>query len=396
MKPIDNSMFRLDRYCDASLIARQTVFVASSRLPQKLDEIPEFFDGLLKLSMGLESERDVLLTAGGTTCDAMVRRVAELFRIPVVEVRTAPLDPEKLDAEVSSLEGGREENVVFVFDFENRGVDFALAKLANRMTALSVRKGGKLDVAIQQRLKDGKPTRILVDAKLTKKKLTDKFLSAGATGWVLFGTEESESRTPVEEIVFSDGFDSSEYLLHWTRRRVGPWPEQPRAEFWDDLIFRSPRKDHREIASLRRILATNRILAGSDLTRDPRPVVCFSDVSFEDLKELRTFRPHLSRWDFEPFGIAIRKSWLEERGAAKVIYGDEATWGSLPNEQRPFFQLNDLNGKIDWSIEREWRITGDVDLRKVPANSAVVFVRTAEDAKEVAAYSRWPIVVLEK
>lgn len=391
LKAISDSMFALEFGSENSVFDRQSVFVASSRLPQKLDEIPEFFDGVLKLAMNLDGDSEVLLTANGTACDAMVRRVGQLFRTEVVEVRMAPLDPKKLNAVVSSLEGSK---VVFVFDFENRGVDFALASLASQMTALSVRKGGNLHSALLHRLKDGKPARVLVESTLTKKKLTEELLSAGATGWVLLDAAETESVEPDSGVAVLNQFDASDFLLHWTRRRVGPWPDQTEIDFLDDLLFRSSRKDHREVASLKRILATQRILAGSVLTRDPRPVVCFSDVTFEELGQLRTFRPHLSRWDFEPFGVAIRKSWLQEKGAAAVVYGDESTWESLPDEKRAFFQLNDPNGKIDWSAEREWRIVGDVDLRAVPMDAAVVFVRTVADAAEVNGFCRWPIVVL--
>ena len=396
VKTIDGSLFAFEFNSVSSLVDRRSVFVASSRLPQKLDEIPQFFDGLLTLAMDLDGESDVLLTATGTACDLMVRRIGTHFRIPVVELRMASLDSKKLNKEMSILKGC-DKKVVLIFDFENRGIDFALTQLAQQLTVLSLRKGGNLDSALQHRLKQGRPARVLVDPKLTKKKLSEELLAAGATGWVLFGGDganEAEPRDAEAKTSCLTDFESSDFLLHWTRRRTGPWPEQSADEYLDDLIFRSSRKDHREIASLRRILATQRILAGSDLTRDPRPVVCFSDISFKSLLELRTFRPHLSRWDFEPFGIAIRKSWLAEQGAAAVEYGDDAMWESLSEAKRAFFQFNDPEGNVDWSVEREWRIVGAVDLRRVPVNAAVVFVRAAEDAKEVAAFCRWPIVVL--
>ena len=392
---VDSSLVAFDFSSNAILTSRRSVFAGSSRLPQKLDEIPELFDGLLKLAIRLDCDKDVLLTASGTACDALVRRVGELFHIPVIELRIAPLDPKKLEAEVSGV-GESDGSIAFVFDFGQRGIDFALANFAQAATVLSVRKGGNLHAAIVHRLNEGKPGRVLVDPKLTKKKLTEELLSLGATGWVLLGADETEPNAgDVEaDLRFAKDFDGSDFLLHWTRRRVGPWPDQTDAGFLDDLIFRSPRKDHREVASLRRILATEQIFAGNDLTRDPRPVVCFSDVTFEQLKELRTFRPHLSRWDFEPYGIAIRKSWLIDQGAAAVVYGDETAWESMPDDQRAFFQLNDPKGNVDWSVEREWRVLGDLDLRKVPVDAAAVFVRTVEDAKEVAAFCRWPIVVL--
>ncbi len=390
------STFAIVEFGDSAiLLERDTVFVGSSRLPQKLDEIPKFFDGLLKLAVQLDPERDVLLTGPRTTCDLMVRRIGELFRIPVVEVCMAPTDVGDLDGLLAQFSTDRVDRVL-VFDFENRGLDFALASLASQMTVLSMRSNGKLQTAVLQRLKGSKSTRVLVEPTLTKQKLTNELLSSGAAGWCLFGDADTPEREASQrDVSCSSGVDSEKYLLHWTRRRVGPWPEQSESDFLDDLIFRCSRKDHREIAALKRILATERILASSALTRDPRPVVCFSDVTFEELKERRVFRRHLSRWDFEPFGLAIDRSWLAGQGCRSVTYGDDQGWESTDENDRPFFQLNDPNGKVDWSVEKEWRVVGDVDLRKVPVDAAVVFVPTKEDAEEIGDLCRWPIVVLE-
>ncbi|QEG23315.1 hypothetical protein [Mariniblastus fucicola] len=379
------------------LLDRDTTFVGSSRLTRKLDEIPGFFDGLLKVAIDLDRETDVLLTADGVACDAMVRRVSELFRVPLLPLVMAPTDPKKLALLISKL-ADSDRKVGLVFDSRSRGADFALASIANQMVLLSVRTNGNLQSAVDDRLNKGKPAKVLVDARLTKKAVTDQLLAAGATGWYLFGCEQPGIESSNRDLEFSSAAEvnSDEFLLHWTRRRVGPWPEQSEAEFLDDLIFRANGKDHREVATLRRILATERILASNALTRDPRPVVCFSDVTFTELKKRRVFRSHLSRWDFEPFGIAIRKSWLASHGAAAVVYGDETKWDSMEESKRPFFQLNDSSSKVDWSVEKEWRIVGDVDLRKVPVDAAMVFVATRDDAAEVAGLSRWPVVVLEE
>ena len=371
-----------------TLLDRKSLFVASSRLPQKLDSIPEFFAGLLKLAVQLDSRRDVLLTIEGTACHRFVVRIAELFGIPMVALKVIASEPQS--------DSG--EGEAYVVDPEQRGADEILALLADQVTVLSMRKGGNLYKSVTRRLENGNPTRVLVESGLTKKALTDQLLSSGATGWFLFGEEQSETTSTAgsDSFVTSTEFDATEFLLHWTRRRVGPWPGQSDSGFLDDLIFGGTSKDHRQIASLRRILATGRIFSSNGLTRDPRPVVCFSDIIFEQLAERRVFRPHLSRWDFEPFGIAIKKTWLAKQGARKVTYGEESVWESLEESERPWFQLNQSEGKVDWSLENEWRILGDVDLRNVPVDAAVVFVPTQEDAQEIASFCRWPIVVLSQ
>jgi hypothetical protein len=83
-----------------------------------------------------------------------------------------------------------------------------------------------------------------------------------------------------------------------------------------------------------------------------------------------------------------------------VIYGDDRTWQQLSTAERPFFQLRISRSgrgaeRIDWTLEREWRHIGDVDLRRLPSSAGLVFVPTHEAARQIAALSRWPVTVLE-
>ena len=376
------------------LIDRRTIFIASSRLGRKLDEMPRLFEALLTLATKLDSDRDVFLTGEGTTCDLMVRRLGELFQIPVLSMRCVN------EREVARLDGQTilnmvSSNQVAVFDTENRGVDFSLGKIAKEVVVLSVRKGGNLHASISHRLGSGFQTRILLEPTLTRTGLANELMAQGATGWILFREDpvDEESHAETAKVCNPADFNIDEYLLHWTRRRVGPWPDQSENEFLDSLIFQTGNKDRRQVASLRRILATNRIVATNELTRDARPVVCFSDISFAELLQRRVFRSHMGRWDFEPFGVAIRKDWLKGIGCRQVIYGNNSRWANLSDSDRPFFQMND-EGAIDWSHEKEWRVVGDVDLRRVSADAAVVFVPTEQDATEISGFCKWPIVVL--
>jgi hypothetical protein len=49
---------------------------------------------------------------------------------------------------------------------------------------------------------------------------------------------------------------------------------------------------------------------------------------------------------------------------------------------------------MDWSIEREWRYLGELDLRGLPGEAAFLFVPTRAEAESLAAVSPWPIAVL--
>ena len=128
------------------------------------------------------------------------------------------------------------------------------------------------------------------------------------------------------------------------------------------------------------------------------PVVSFTRVPAPDLHRLHVFRPHLGRWDFEPYGICIRHHWLQQHGVRPVQYGSEELWESLAEFERPYFQLHvpsdERNPATQWSFEREWRHLGDVELDQLPRDAALVFVPTEQEARELTRTSRWPVSVV--
>ena len=79
-----------------------------------------------------------------------------------------------------------------------------------------------------------------------------------------------------------------------------------------------------------------------------------------------------------------------------MVYGDEALWDALADEQRPYFQRQccGKDGAIDWSIEREWRHVGDVNLESLAPCAGFVFVPSMAEAERLTGLSRWPVVVL--
>ena len=413
------------------------VHVASSRLNQKLDQETAWFDAIRTVGVQSVGGHALLLTADGATADPFVCRIGKLFRIPVVRFKPMPSKLERswvteqlkgtYDSEALRL--GTPLKAFFCWlqvpnaDVDNdkvsvaksaRGdVDRLLASLATMSLLLSVRNGGNVLATSKQRLqiRPGNATRILINQNLTKPKVADQLLQAGAAGWWLAEpqTDEQELDTvawngqldkPNEQSAAADfeAIKKQPYLIHWTRRRVGAWPDQTQDEYCDDLIFRSGRRRHNELAALCRILASRKLLASNQLTRDCRLVTCLSDMTLNEMVSKRVFRAHLSRWDFEPYGIAFtRNSFLRQFGAQPVTYGGEAEWQSMDDEQKPYFQMrNSQSDKIDWQQEKEWRVIGDVDLNRVGPDDAVVFVGRSSDVAIVAELSIWPVVVLSE
>jgi hypothetical protein len=191
------------------------------------------------------------------------------------------------------------------------------------------------------------------------------------------------------------------YLTHCTRPRHGPWPDQTDDEYRDQLLWNGPDTARGPLETLRHIATTRRLYASHAGIRGGAQVVCWSELPLEQLARLHVYRPHRVRWDFCPYGICIHREWLRDRGARPVLYGTEACWESLPDQDRPFFQTltsrtstsraQRLRAELDWSREREWRTPGDLALDDLPANAAFLFVPTSRDVELLAPYSPWPI-----
>ncbi len=295
--------------------------------------------------------------------------------------------------------------------------------LANRLSVLYLRPGSRLLPLVQARLRapGSQPgeVRIALGPGSVPSRLAEQLLTLGAVGWVCQPTQtmhglrdapSNSDRPPASATGMSGGAPHTleraplapgDYLTHCTRAAQGAWPDQTREAFLDELLLSPETVDRTALASLRRILQQNLILASSRGIRGGTNVVSLTAVRLEDLRRMRTFRAHRGRWDFEPYGICIRKDDLVRLGARSVIYGDDADWESLAERDRPFYQRQWSRGgrdggPIDWSQEREWRVQANIDLRQLDVESAFAFVPTAAEAERLQPYCRWPILVLGK
>jgi hypothetical protein len=122
--------------------------------------------------------------------------------------------------------------------------------------------------------------------------------------------------------------------------------------------------------------------------------VAFTGVPLQEFRKRRVFRKHRHRFDFEPWGIAIRKNSLISRGVRPVIYGDDEVWESLNQEDRPFFQKATSGGATNNSEELEWRAIGDVHLSELSASDVCVFVDSTDAARLVSFHSPWEVIVV--
>jgi hypothetical protein len=418
---------------------QRRIGLLSSHLGRELELRSVWFTALRAVCTKISAADDLLVTTPSLTADRFVRRCHELFGIRLLDV-LLPKEGSStlgqwgnsiLEVDLGAGDPGVSHCVLSPEVPGTESVDShkplepvadrAVIGICQSLIVLSLRQRGRLLPLIERRVRDKRwpvaSVNLALGRDLVVKNVAEPLLDEGAVGWVLLDTlasnrdresapikkgktdsddaaSQHESNAPVIPIPQADRWS---FLTHCTRRSEGPWPDQDEEEYLDDLILQRESADHSVLTALTRMLQQRRIVASSAAIRGATRVVSFTSVPLAELSRLRVFRSHRVRWDFEPYGICIARNWLESRGARTVIYGDELTWSALAEEDRPFFQLastksGDAAG-IDWSEEKEWRHLGDVDLALVPADAALVLVRTEQEASALAKESPWPIVV---
>lgn len=375
---------------------RRLVGVVSSRLSRDVGSHPEWFDLLRTLFCRLSAESTTLLTVAGTTAHRFVAHGAKLFDFQCLEVTEAVASIR----EFGDL-GSAASQVVLSkplldepSEFKTKTAlrDRLLAGLAKQIWALRVAANSTTSWILRERLaSDFEPgsTRLAVTGASAPAELVD----AGVVPWMLTpGSHTTANADSVAAARATVPFE--EYLVHWTRGPAGPWPDEPEAEYLDRLILGVETSGRSALAALVRILETQRLIASGHLIRGQHKVVCFSDERLESLPERRVYRRHLHRWDFEPYGVGIRRDILAALGARPVTYGQEGDHEALPVEERPFFQRRTTGSGTDWQSEKEWRLCGDLDLSSLDAADVFVFVATATEASWLRDLSSFPVVVV--
>lgn len=191
------------------------------------------------------------------------------------------------------------------------------------------------------------------------------------------GRTAAKRSAAAEKIVWEDfrpypPAEKNNWLLHYTRAPNGPWPGEPRPEYIDWLIGAlAPRTD---LDTLVRILAERRLRASGRLVRGRVPVVSFTAAEPRELAGVVSWRRGLGRWNFRPYGVAVRRDILRERCEARPVrYLSPEKMDALPPAEQVFAQPR------EWAAEKEWRVRGDVRLSELPAEAWRPVVFKAED-----------------
>lgn len=347
--------------------------------------------GLRATLRKIASERKTLVIGQGTAGADFIRQAAIRMSISF-ELVCAEHQPNENDS-----------------DLPRR--DLAVLEAAETVYVLGLRTNGNMHRLLRERVQCPDASTVLVDLPgLQAESARNELITLGAIIWQPSISScapfETGSNPPqdmsrdvstdqrIYEIAPFPLTDDWNLLTHTTRSCPGPWPGESFEAYADSLFESLPEADHSALGTLQRIVAQRRLMASGQTIREGHRVVSFTACPLKDLLSLHRFRAHRVRWDFEPYGLCIRREWLQNRGARPVIYGDDNCWESLSESDRPFFQIAIGATVIDWSVEREWRHLGDLDLTELTSEDALLFVPDFEAAKSVAKLISWPVTLL--
>lgn len=425
----------------AGVVNDRRTAIVSSRLGKRRDLKRAWFDAL-RTSVVRQGQAECLCCADGTAAAEAVIRASELFgatRLRIEVDSAGCVSKEELirwlEVKVWRQQSSESplEHVAYVSPAYQPDItrqvcdaamnrrppvqDTALVLAAERIAALSCRAGGHTESLLQRHLQDRNRSAPVLLATVPEARgdgVSQALVDQGAVPWMLERADGSitgikdrrvfGSRAGPMDADYSDSDRTlmadgplqfpDEWLCHWTRPRQGPWAEQPEQEFLDELVLGCQTADRSAYAALLRIVQQRQIIATRSV-RKAAKTVSFTAVPLGEFRNRRVYRKHKQRFDFEPWGIAVRKSALIKVSCRPVIYVERDTYNDMTQDGRLYLQpKSDEGHRIDWSQECEWRCSGDLDLSRFNPEDIFAFVDTHQEATGLSAVAPWPVVQL--
>ena len=237
--------------------------------------------------------------------------------------------------------------------------DLAVAQMADLLMPVSIRPGGKLEKLMSETKKDiDSDFRIDYARPLAKPPKYD------------FG-----------KAVYPEG--GWDYITHWTRTHQGPWPGESKHDFYGRLLNSGSEYPNNAFNTLKNMIKKKKIYASSKRIRKSIRCIGFSDRDPESMLKWMRWLPKRVGWNFEPYGIAIKKEAAVKVGIRQAIYGDDELYEKLPENDKPYFQSKGMKN-VDWSEENEWRKIGDLALIDIPGKDLAFIVWKKNEALELS------------
>ena len=371
------------------LLMRPWLAIVSSHFGKGSELHTEACRYLSRSMLEIRQRKYVLLVAQRSAIEPWLVRAAELFDVPLIHVVTTA--PGALTKNKTARRQQRSE--IRVTGETELCRDQVVITLADRIDCVFARSGGRIHRAIRGRLQtDQLPcVRLAIHSPAIDRgaaKTAQELMDQGAIGWYCQRQSPAKSPPRFDPPTESHAADlnwtkqEGQWLVHCTRSRCGAWPGQTEQQYRDEVLlgqalhFGFP--DRSPLEALQRILRKMRINASALTSCHKKPVVCFSETPLASLLSRRSYRSHLHRWDYEPYGIAIRKTVAAQLGFQSVIYGEPDERKGLDEADQFRFQAK---GKThDWTLEQEWRSPQDVTLDRFSTTDVRVFVATNDEA----------------
>ena len=423
---------------------RRRIGLMSSRIGRRRDQYTWWHDLLRTAVLRIDRVRECLCAVSGTTAAESVERAAQLFGIPLmaVTIEDGCLDAVRLSKwllqqsalapmQVSDPEQAIQRAVVSprlvvssqaapdpsVFNVPVR--DVAQHDFSHRIFVLACRDHGNVEQILRRRSEsDPKlPIICLAAGSGTSDRLFEELTTSGAIPWFVDGLSESGAtlcasfshaglnfwpsllastdRTRIDSLVGGPVEHPADWFCHWTRPRTGPWPGQGVHDYLDELILGCATADRSALAALLRMVSDQMIVASNRTIRGDAPVVSFTETPLAEFRRRRVYRHHRHRYDFEPWGIAVRRDVLIGVGAQRVEYVPANNQTGADEVDSTWIQpMTDRTGTLDWTSEREWRLPGNLDLSRLPDSAVWCFVNEAREANVIACQCGWRVVVV--
>ncbi len=170
------------------------------------------------------------------------------------------------------------------------------------------------------------------------------------------------------------------FLFHWTRAQTRGWPDESDVMRYRRLVLGTD--DYTALAALRRI-ARHRVLHAGASGRG-RGVVSLTAVHPAEWPQLRVYRRHRGRWDFEPYGLAVSRRLALAQGACPVVYT------ALPGRAFRHAWVQPDDDRYGWHREEEWRVEAPLDLSTAGPGELVFIVPSRSEAVSLARFAAVP------
>lgn len=140
------------------------------------------------------------------------------------------------------------------------------------------------------------------------------------------------------------------------------------------------------LSVLKKILFEKKLIGTSKWIHGGYNCICFTEAPITELVALFSLNKIAAnkkqRPRYEPYGIAVRKKWLYEKGGRPVIYDSPDIYDILPEDLKYRYVPYDPNNNVDFTWEREWRIRTDELV--LDEKQTLVIVPTAEEAFDLS------------